>query len=84
MRDIKRAKEIFEQHGGMMRTSELSHEKIYYADINYLITVTIITFRMVLIGTGHQILYTHPIMRQQLIIFISISGSLIRALMATI
>lgn len=37
MRDIKRAKEIFEQHGGMMRTSELSHEKIYYADINYFI-----------------------------------------------
>lgn len=37
MRDIKRAKEIFEQYGGMMRTSELSHEKIYYADINYFI-----------------------------------------------
>lgn len=37
MRDIKRAKEIFEQHGGMMRTFELSHKKIYYADINYFI-----------------------------------------------
>lgn len=37
MHDIKRAKEIFEQHGGMMRTSELSREKIYYADINYFI-----------------------------------------------
>ena len=42
MRDIKRAKEIFEQHGGMMRTSELSHEKIYYADINYLINAGLI------------------------------------------
>lgn len=37
MRNIKRAKDIFEQYGGMMRTSELSHEKIYYADINYFI-----------------------------------------------
>ena len=42
MRDIKRAKEIFEQHGGMMRTSELSREKIYYADINYLINAGLI------------------------------------------
>ena len=42
MRDINRAKEIFEQHGGMMRTSELSHEKIYYADINYLINAGLI------------------------------------------
>ena len=42
MHDIKRAKEIFEQHGGMMRTSELSREKIYYADINYLINAGLI------------------------------------------
>ena len=42
MRDIKRAKEIFEQYGGMMRTSELSREKIYYADINYFINAGLI------------------------------------------
>ena len=33
MRDINTAKEIFEQHGGIMKTSELAKEKIYYADI---------------------------------------------------
>ena len=37
MRDIKTAKEIFEQHGGIMKTSELAKEKIYYADVAYLI-----------------------------------------------
>ena len=37
MRDINTAKEIFERYGGMMRTSELSKEKIYYADIAWLI-----------------------------------------------
>ena len=37
MRDINTAKEIFDRYNGMMRTSELSKEKIYYADIAWLI-----------------------------------------------
>ena len=37
MRDIKKAKELFLNHGGIMRTFQLSNEKIYYADISYLI-----------------------------------------------
>ena len=37
MRDINTAKEIFERYNGMMRTSELLKEKIYYADIAWLI-----------------------------------------------
>lgn len=37
MRDINTAKEIFERYNGMMRTSELSKEKIYYADIANLV-----------------------------------------------
>ena len=37
MRDVSVAKEVFERHGGIMKTSELSKEKIYYADVAYLI-----------------------------------------------
>ena len=37
MRDINTAKEIFDRYGGMMKTSELLKEKIYYADIAWLI-----------------------------------------------
>ena len=37
MRDVNTAKEIFERYDGMMKTSELSKEKIYYADIAWLI-----------------------------------------------
>ena len=37
MRDINTAKEIFDRYNGMMRTSELSKEKIYYTDIAWLI-----------------------------------------------
>ena len=37
MRDIDTAKRIFERYGGIMKTSELSKEKIYYADFAYLI-----------------------------------------------
>ena len=42
MRDINTAKEIFEQHGGIMKTSELAKEKIYYADVAYLIKADVI------------------------------------------
>ena len=42
MRDINTAKEIFEQHGGIMKTSELAKEKIYYADIAYLIQAGVV------------------------------------------
>lgn len=42
MHDIQIAKEIFERHGGMMKTSELSNEKIYYDDIVYLINAGVI------------------------------------------
>lgn len=37
MRDINTVKEIFDRYGGIMKTSELSQEKIYYADVVYLI-----------------------------------------------
>ena len=37
MRDMNTAKKIFEQYGGIMKTSELAKEKIYYADVAYLI-----------------------------------------------
>lgn len=37
MRNINRVREIFRRYGGMMRTYQLSNEKIYYADIVFLI-----------------------------------------------
>ena len=37
MRDIEVIKKVFNRYGGMMRTYQLSDEKIYYADIAYLI-----------------------------------------------
>lgn len=37
MRDKERAKTIFESYGGMMRTYQLSQEKIFYADIAFFI-----------------------------------------------
>ena len=37
MRDIIKVKEVFLNHGGIMRTFQLSNEKIYYADISYLV-----------------------------------------------
>lgn len=37
MRNINTIKAAFEANGGMMRTGELSREKIYYADIQWLI-----------------------------------------------
>ena len=33
MFDVNRAKEIFDRYGGIMRTYQLTEEKIYYADI---------------------------------------------------
>ena len=42
MRDSNTAKKIFEQYGGMMRTSELSKENIYYADVAYLIQAGVV------------------------------------------
>lgn len=38
MRDIDKIGKIFKRYGGMMRTHQLSDEKIYYADIAYLLT----------------------------------------------
>ena len=37
MRDINTAKEIFERYGGMMKTAQLTKEKVYYSDIIYLV-----------------------------------------------
>ena len=37
MRDIKDAEKIFRRYGGMMQTCQLSDEKIYYADITFLL-----------------------------------------------
>ena len=37
MRDIEKIKNIFDHYGGIMRTAELTKEKIYYADIAFLI-----------------------------------------------
>ena len=37
MRDMNTAKKIFEKYGGIMKTSELAKEKIYYADVACLI-----------------------------------------------
>lgn len=37
MRNIEKAKEIFQRYGGIMRTSQLSKEKIYYPNITFLI-----------------------------------------------
>ncbi len=37
MRDLARIRGIFRQYGGMVRTYQLSQEKIYYADIAFLI-----------------------------------------------
>ena len=42
MRDINTAKEIFERYGGIMKTSELSKEKIYYADVACLIQAGVV------------------------------------------
>ena len=42
MRDINTAKEIFEQYGGIMKTSELAKKKIYYADVAYLIQAGVV------------------------------------------
>ena len=36
MRNIEKAKEIFQRYGGIMRTSQLSKEKIYYPNITFL------------------------------------------------
>lgn len=38
MLKLSRIKEIFENHGGMMRTADLSASKIYYKDIRQLIS----------------------------------------------
>ncbi|MBQ9249416.1 MAG: hypothetical protein IJ179_03500 [Oscillospiraceae bacterium] len=37
MRDIETIKAVFQTHGGIVRTGELSREKIYYADIQWLL-----------------------------------------------
>lgn len=37
MRDIAKMQSIFQSYGGMMRTYQLSQEKIYYADIVFLL-----------------------------------------------
>ena len=37
MRSIDTICSVFDAYGGMMRTGDLSHEKIYYADIQWLI-----------------------------------------------
>lgn len=37
MRDLSKIKKVFDMYGGMMRTNQLSHEKIYYADIAFLL-----------------------------------------------
>ena len=37
MRDIETIKAVFQNHGGIVRTVELSREKIYYADIQWLL-----------------------------------------------
>lgn len=42
MRDINTAKTIFDRYGGIMKTSELSKEKIYYADIANLIRAGVV------------------------------------------
>lgn len=42
MFDINRAKSIFGRYGGIMRTYQLTEERIYYADIAYLINAGLI------------------------------------------
>ncbi len=42
MRDIEKIDKIFKRYGGMMRTYQLSDERIYYADIAYLLKEGII------------------------------------------
>ena len=42
MRDIETISKVFKRYGGMMRTYQLSDEKIYYADIAYLLKEGII------------------------------------------
>ena len=37
MHDVQNVKKVFEQYGGIMRRAELTREKIYYAEITYLI-----------------------------------------------
>ena len=37
MRNVETIRTVFNSYGGMMRTGELSREKIYYADIQWLI-----------------------------------------------
>ena len=38
MIDIQRYKMLFEKHGGMMRTKDLYSEKVYYSNIQQLLT----------------------------------------------
>ena len=42
MIDINRAKGIFDRYGGIVRTYQLTEERIYYADIVYLMNVRLI------------------------------------------
>ena len=37
MRNIEAIKEIFRRYGGMMKTAQLTKEKVYYSDITYLV-----------------------------------------------
>ena len=37
MRSIDMIRSVFDAHDGMVRTGDLSREKIYYADIQWLI-----------------------------------------------
>ena len=36
--DVLRYKELFEKYGGMMRTKDLNAEKVYYNNIQQLVT----------------------------------------------
>ena len=42
MIDINRAKGIFDRYGGIVRTYQLTEERIYYADIAYLMNAGLI------------------------------------------
>ena len=42
MIDINRAKGMFDRYGGIMRTYQLTEERIYYADTAYLINAGLI------------------------------------------
>ncbi len=37
MRNIEAIKELFRRYGGMMKTAQLTKEKVYYSDITYLV-----------------------------------------------